>query len=209
MPFVDSREHDTMKKLAKERGFSEKMLETGDYQSDEDTNGKYIKFERKSDDFLSSIFSENLYLQLRNMVNDPKTKNAYLIVDKSLFEIQKEAIQRGVHPETVLGMISSLTLRGFPPIFSDNQTNCMTIIEKTFLKHVDGKSRDVCEKTIIGGENLIVFPGIDQKIGKNLLMKFSSFKSVANATVEELMEVDGIGPVLAQRIYNLCNNRKV
>lgn len=45
--------------------------------------------------------------------------------------------------------------------------------------------------------------GIDKHVGTKLLEEFSSLEKVATASVEDLMQVDGVGPKLARRIYDL------
>jgi len=49
------------------------------------------------------------------------------------------------------------------------------------------------------------FPNISAVIAKRLLTHFGSIKDIANATIEELQEVKGVGKNIASDIINLLN----
>jgi ERCC4-type nuclease len=194
-----------MKELADEKGYKKCHLEYGDYESDPDVNGKVLRIERKSDDFLQSIWDRSIYNQLKRMNNAPSTAQSYLILDKLYSHYRVLAIKLNISEEIIFGGVSKLCVLGFPPMPCESKYEAIGLIDSLMRRHVDGKSRDVHEKTIIGGENLLVFPGVDVVLGKRLLAKFGTFKNVANANQKSLMEVDGIGPTMADRIYSLCN----
>jgi Fanconi anemia group M protein len=48
-------------------------------------------------------------------------------------------------------------------------------------------------------------PEVGPKIARNLLKKFKSIRGIANASVEELMQVEKIGKEKAKRIYEIIN----
>ena len=50
-------------------------------------------------------------------------------------------------------------------------------------------------------------PGIGEKRAENLLKKFGNIKSIVNAEIKDLMEVEGIGEERARRLYNIFNRR--
>jgi Fanconi anemia group M protein len=57
-------------------------------------------------------------------------------------------------------------------------------------------------------EELLVYvvsslPGIGAKTANNLLKHFGSVRAVMNASKEELMEVDGVGPKRAEEIHDV------
>ena len=45
-------------------------------------------------------------------------------------------------------------------------------------------------------------PGVGEKRKKNLLKHFGSFTKIREASVEELVQVDGINQTVAEEIYN-------
>jgi len=51
-------------------------------------------------------------------------------------------------------------------------------------------------------------PGISDRVLDNLETEFGSVQAVADASVNELKEIDGIGPVLARKISRKTNSAK-
>ena len=217
-PKVDHREWSRMKQLMNDIGFQvfkinkdgeEEGLElsVGDYEQSlpDGKNGKIV-VERKSDDFLSSIFSGHLDEQLSNIVNDENIITGFLILDKSLDDLLMMAKERDISENVVYGAIASCCLKGFVPLFAGSMENFRDIVNKIFEKAYDGKDRIYRPKLEVGkGENIITFPGIDKVIGKRLYEHFGSIKKVINASKEELMQVKGIGEKLANKIIELVN----
>jgi len=50
------------------------------------------------------------------------------------------------------------------------------------------------------------FPEIGPKLAKNLLIRFKTLRNVFNATISQLMDVEGIGEKKAEELYNLINS---
>ena len=46
-------------------------------------------------------------------------------------------------------------------------------------------------------------PGIGNELARNLLRHFGSIDKIANASIDQLMMVDGIGSKKAEQIYNI------
>jgi len=108
-------------------------LEVGDYVYDD-----MVGFERKSDDFLN--FNQVLS-QIDEMVDTYPFP--FLVVEKSLTYLimkSQETFHKNMLPN-ILGAIASLSVRGCPPIFCDNQTMMLIIMEKIAEKSLDGKER--------------------------------------------------------------------
>lgn len=84
-----------------------------------------------------------------------------------------------------------------------------------FLKYLDEKVKEgdftrvpIMQKRAWKPEELLVYvvsglPGIGTKTAANLLAYFGSVRGVMNATKEELMEVDGVGPKRAEEIHGV------
>jgi ERCC4-type nuclease len=50
--------------------------------------------------------------------------------------------------------------------------------------------------------------GIDKAKSEKILEALPTLQQVANAAIEQLMEIDGVGPKLAQRIYQFFRDSK-
>ena len=215
-PVVDHRELDLMKQLMSEIGFKvykinkdgeEKgiELEAGDYEQ-ELSSGKKVVIERKSDDFLPSVFSKHLDEQLSDIVNNDMIVAGFLIIDKSLDDLIAMAIERDISQNVVYGAIASCCLKGFPPVFCGDIINFRNLVRRIFEKGRDGKERIFVPKVRIGkSETIVTFPGVDSKLGLELVKHFGSVKAVINATKEQLMEVHGIGSKVAEKIIRVVN----
>jgi ERCC4-type nuclease len=108
-------------------------LPTGDYVYQD-----MVGFERKSKDFFdfTRMFSE--VDELIEVYPFP-----FLILDLPLTTLVKEAnkvFHTNKLPE-ILGAIASLSVRGCPPIFCDNQAMMVIVMEKIATKCLDGKDR--------------------------------------------------------------------
>ena len=84
-----------------------------------------------------------------------------------------------------------------------------------FLKYLDEKVKEgsfarvpVMQKRASKPEELLVYvvsslPGIGAKTANTLLSHFGSVRGVMNASKEDLMEVDGVGPKRAEEIHSV------
>lgn len=207
MPKIDHRENQEMWQIAEKHGYVVTQLEFGDYESEpHPVTSKVIRVERKSDDFLQSMIDGRIYGQIKRMNNDEKTESSFLVIDKTFTDVMKEAILREISPNAIYGYIASLSQHlHHPPVFLGSKQHTFEYIDALFRRHIDNKDHNVYEKTEIGGSDILVFPNIDVVLGKRLITHFGTFKAIANASIEQLMEVNGIGKKTAERIYGLCN----
>ena len=84
-----------------------------------------------------------------------------------------------------------------------------------FLKYLDDKVKEgsfarvpVMQKRTWKPEELLIYvvsslPGIGAKTANNLLTHFGSVRGVMNASKEQLMEVDGVGPKKAEESHSV------
>lgn len=223
-PKVDHREYDMMKELMNDVGFQVFKiddkgkevgveLDVGDYEqrlqgSNDGIEGtKKVVVERKSDDFLPSVFTGHLDEQLSNIVNDKNIVCGFLIIDKSYNDLLSMAREREISENIVHGTIGSLCWKGFIPLFADNRENFSKIVDVIFQKAYDGKDRIYRPKIEIGkGDSIISFPNVDEVIGTRLLQYFGNIKNIINATEEELQQVKGVGKKVSRHIFEMVNH---
>jgi Fanconi anemia group M protein len=215
-PTVDHRENEAIKRLMREVGFQVYKvnrdgdnegieLEVGDY-SQRIRGDREVVVERKSDDFLPSLFSGRLNEQLASIVNDNNIITGFLIIDKSYDDLLAIAMENGVHENVIHGAIASCCLKGFVPLFAGDVYNFRKVVDRIFAKARDGKDRIYRPKVRVGkGETIITFPGVGEEIGVRLFAHFGSIKAIINATKEQLMEVHGVGAKVADKIIKLVN----
>lgn len=71
------------------------------------------------------------------------------------------------------------------------------------LLHAIEKSKSQPVANLIYGLGI---PGVGKSMGKDLAQHFGSLENIMNATYEELLEVNDVGPISAQRIYDYFRN---
>lgn len=176
-------------------------LDTGDYLLSD-----RIAAERKTVlDFENSIVDGRLFDQLDRMKR--AFESPVLIIEGSRrdFKLDKNVI---------LGAIASVyTDFNIPVIRTAGPKGSADIIARIANREQNGKVRAPSPK---GGlraksheefqENIIGnMPGVGTRLSKALLKRFGSVRGVANATVEELMEVEKIGKKKALQIHKTLN----
>lgn len=204
MIIVDSREFKS--KVVKELfnndvDFQSLQLQVGDYLI-----GENICIERKSTkDFIDSLVDKRLFEQLNNMKNEYKKPLIIVEGGENIYSVRK------VHPNAIRGLITTILLDyNIPIIFSKDEIDTASFLINLQKKEdKQPKPLTKVEKkitTVEVQENIIQsFPGIGIKAGKKLLNHFKTLKKIFNASVEELIEVDGIGKKNAEEIYKTGN----
>jgi len=172
-------------------------LDVGDYLYDDK-----VGFERKSKDFLD--FKRVLASAGELTLAYPF---AYLLVEGSLTGYVSMATKLFKRPMLmpILGMVSSLGVRGCPPFFCGNQEFLHIIMKKLAEKALDGKDRvewrsikvrpDISDEDITANM-LVGLPGLGQKRAKALVAAFGPGKNTLETLVhnpERMLEVDGVG----------------
>jgi ERCC4-type nuclease len=130
---VDHRERAGMYQLMEELGFEVRALDIGDATTTS------TAFERKSGDWFSSIFDRKLFKQLHEIKEN--FPNAFLVVDRPVEDLFREAAKRNISENAVIGGIASCAARGFPPMFLDNKIWCSKIMSSITLKAKDNRDR--------------------------------------------------------------------
>ena len=201
---IDDRESDSFKSICS-IFFDKceiKRLEVGDIVVNDQ-----VCFEHKQpEDFLSSIYDGRLFKQIEQMKANYQYN--YIIVSGSMTDIISIP---NINYNSVMAAIASCFVRRCSVIFCDSPENLCVIVVNLSEKFIDGKDRSITEiKLPIKDDPLRLvcsLPRISQKKAQALLDRFGSPQAIFNASVDELMEVDGIGEKIASNILKVLNNR--
>tara|TARA_R110000803_G_scaffold107958_7_gene176189 strand:- start:764 stop:1633 length:870 start_codon:yes stop_codon:yes gene_type:complete len=203
MKRIDHREHWLMRQYMADLGFEIVHLNTGEG----DVASNKVSIERKDDDLLPSLFDQRRLRQLSAMREE--AEHSFVVVTKSWDEIKTQAAQKGMSIRTLIGYMASLCAVGYPPVFMDDKYDAALLMERIVDKIEDDHHRlfvarpkkshpDNYRNALIEG-----LPKIGQKTRRHLVEKFGSLAGLANATIEDLMSVDGIGKATAERIHSV------
>ena len=200
---VDHREHWAMISYLSDLGFEIVQLPTGEG----DIASNRVKIERKEDDLLPSLFDDRRLRQLGAMREEAEF--SYLVVTKSYREIRDGARERGIPDKILLGFVASLCAIGYPPIFIGDRYDASNLIHRIVEKIEDDrprlyvprpKSPDPIEYRNAMIESL---PKIGSKIRRRITNLFPSIQDLAQASIEDLMEIEGVGETTAKRIHEI------
>jgi len=198
---VDSREKNSkilfyLKKEGIDLDF--KQLDCGDYILSDRVAIEY----KKGEDLLSSIIDGRLFEQLGHLTNS--------------YQIPILLIEGfptgGIHPEAIAGALSSFMIDfGVNIIQTQNSEESATILKRIAIREQKTKKRKAfirkAMKLSNPNENAIQvissYPGINRTLASRLLETFGSISNVINATIDELKEVDGLGPKKSEKMVNL------
>ncbi|MHA1463010.1 MAG: ERCC4 domain-containing protein, partial [Candidatus Heimdallarchaeota archaeon] len=200
---VDSREKNSkilfyLKKEGVELDF--KQLDSGDYILSDRVAVEY----KKGEDLLSSIIDGRLFEQLGSITN------AYQIP----ILLIEGFPSGGIHPEAIAGALSSFIIDfGVSIIQTQSSEETAVILKRIAMREQITKKRPTLIRKAMRISNpkensvqvLSSFPGINRTLASRMLESFGSIKGVLNATVEELTEIEGVGPKKSKKIIDLVN----
>lgn len=205
--YADSREmRGGVVRNLRERGVEVvvKNLEVADYVLSE-----RVGVERKTvDDFLGSLIGkERLFSQVMNL------KRSY---QRPVMIIEGENIygRRRVNPASIRGAIATIAIDfGVPVIFTRNEDETADFLVSIARREQEIKKREVAvhaDKTKRSLREELEYvvsaiPEVGPVIARNLLEHFGTVKAIANASIEELMEVPKVGRKTAERIWRFFN----
>lgn len=179
-------------------------LSVADYQVSPD-----VAVERKSaQDFAGSIIDKRLYKQARELVDN---------FNKPLLIVEGENIYSGgLHPNAVRGALASLAVDfGIPIIPTHSPEDTAAMIYRLAVREQEKNAKDIplrTEKKPLGLEEQQIFiieslPNVGPVTARKLLEKFGSVKGVINASKDDLISVEGVGDIIAQKIREVVNTR--
>lgn len=202
---VDYREGSSLpilEELGKLTKIKFETLEIGDYLCGD------VAIERKSHDFLDF---KRLKVQAAILKNAYGNK-AFLVVEHNLDDIIANSGKHFNNDKTkqILGMVASLAIReGLVPIFCSNPEYAAYIIHALCEKGNDGKESVIKKSRPRQSHQdrqihfLCGIPGVEEVLAQRLLEKFGTVKDIANATVEQIQKVEGVGQKKAHAIMEV------
>ena len=203
---VDHREHWVIAEYLNNLGFEIVHLNTGSG----DISTRSVSVERKEDDFLPSLFDDRRLRQLGAMREEAEF--SYLIITKSYSEIKEDVMMRDVNERILLGYIASLCAVGYPPLFIPDKHDAAQLIKRLVDKIEDDDPRVYVPRpkgakpSDYRNAMIEALPKIGTKTRRRLVEVFPNFASLANASVEEIMAIDGIGKKTAEKIHRILHD---
>jgi len=159
---------------------------------------------KKVPDFVDSIIDGRLLSQVKDLRQN--FQKAILIIEgeEDIYALRK------IHANAIRGMLSSIVLDFKVPIlYTKNPQDTAALLAVMAHREQDG-SRDFSyheRKPLSLKEQMefIVssFPAVGVVNTRHLLEKFESIKQLVNASKEELLQVEGIGEKIAERLIKL------
>ncbi len=215
---IDSREdskHPEFRKELVARGLKVAVqpLPAGDFLLLASPGKKPVLVERKTvTDFGNSIRDNRVWEQAKLLVEAAKRDgyNALFIIEGWIGVLEK---YRGWRIQSVLRVIDTLVLDfGLPVLNTPNKQATIewlvakakslgkTEEKKIYRLRVEKKPMTIKEKILYVAESIV-----GPKLARKLLKEFKTLKNIANASIRELMTVEGIGEKRAREIYLIFN----
>jgi ERCC4-related helicase/ERCC4-type nuclease len=184
-----------------------KTLEVGDYVVSDK-----VAIERKTDmDFLDSIIdkSRNIFSQISDLAK------AY---DRPVLLIEGENLYTGrqIHPNAIRGVLVSIaTDFGVPIINTRDEEDTAAFLHVMVKREQEENNRSISlhgrktAQTLKEQQEYIIssISNIGSAAARKLLRHFGSVEAVMKADIEQLLEVDSIGPKTAQRIREVVGSQ--
>ncbi|HLC92402.1 MAG TPA: DEAD/DEAH box helicase [archaeon] len=182
-----------------------KQLEVGDYILSDD-----VVVERKTvDDFLSSVFDGRLFNQLSSMAQN---YSAPLIILEG--DPRELYTTRNIHENAIRGVLASIALNYRVPIlYSADDDETAKLVYQIAKREQTGKDNEI--RLRVGRKGLTTeqqqqyvlegFPLVGPQLAHALLRKFGSIRTIVNASIKELQEVEKMGPIKAAKIHEVLN----
>ncbi len=175
-------------------------LEVGDYLI-----GNYIIERKTMDDLAASIVDGRIFKQLSALKS--QSGKAIMVIEGNLIDFTKK-LDLNVYSGILLSIIEDFDI----PLIITNSSKETAEFFKAIIRRLNIKKdkyaklrlekkpmelRDI-QKFVLAG-----IPGINKVLAEKLLNTFGTLSSIANASPKQLMKVEGIGPQLARRIYEV------
>lgn len=212
MIIVDDREPDEMFSMLGE--YTKKRLIIGDYI----INNTVIIERKTASHFIDSLITKHLKSQIYRLTK--AYSNPVLAIMGNYYIEAQERISR----QALIAQLASLTARHN---LEGARGKVSLITFETdydfvlYLKYLDKKTADSKPFTnpeleeldksdidAVKNAMLSLVPNLGDVLNKNLVRKFGSIRNIANASVKELTEVDGLGLKKAKVVLKVFNSGK-
>ena len=211
---IDNRENNQqiIRELVKQNiDIEKKQLVSADFIIQSKTaDNKIIEVgvERKSNnDFLNSIIDKRIIQQL--IVLKENFSFPLLIIEGSenIYKI------RNFHPNAIRGMLTTIAIDFQIPIIYTKSYRDTASFLSIIAKRLENPRRAISllkkrkPLTIKEQQEYIIesFPGIGPTLSKSLLKQFNTIKNIINATEEELVKIEKIGPKKTKKIKEVID----
>jgi len=211
---IDNRENNQqiIRELVKQNiDIEKKQLVSADFIIQSKTaDNKIIEVgvERKSNnDFLNSIIDKRIIQQL--IVLKENFSFPLLIIEGSenIYKI------RNFHPNAIRGMLTAIAIDFQIPIIYTKSYRDTASFLSIIAKRLENPRRAISllkkrkPLTIKEQQEYIIesFPGIGPTLSKSLLKQFNTIKDIINATEEELVKIEKIGPKKTKKIKEVID----
>ena len=215
---VDSREdakHPEFKSTFTREGLrvAVQELPAGDFLLLAAPGKQSVLVERKTVDDLANSIRDNRIWEQSFLLREAATRDghkALIVVEGHLDKLEK---YRGWRVQSVLRVLDTLVLdMNIPVLFTPSKEATVAWIvakakslgkteeKKVMRMRVEKKPMTLEERVLYVAEGLV-----GPTLARRLLAKFKTLKNLANASVHELMSVEGIGEKRAHEIYAVFN----
>jgi len=166
-----------------------------------------IGIERKSvSDFHQSIIKRRIFDQVCRLRE--AYEKSILIVEGDLYSLFDE---RGF--KQYLGALASIIIDfDTPVIFTRNKVETAYMLRSIWVRMVKEEKQTIVRfkpKIISEDERKMFilqgFPDVGPKLAERILEKFGTLRNFFNASISQLMSIEGIGERKAEEIYKLIN----
>lgn len=205
---VDTREPSIIKDRLLELGWVSQALYTADYMF-HTVNYKSVGIERKSIPDLMSSLGDRLSEQLYKMTEH---FDVCILLLEGSWQCAREQVLvvKGIESygwSVVWNYLQTWQDKGLTLQLTVDEGHTIKRLNELYSYYQKSSHTGGINRSIVGDPRLLAFQcgGIGPKIGYELLKKFGSIKAVANANVEEYLEVEKIGRSRAQRLYDHLN----
>ena len=215
---IDSREdskHPDFKKVLNMRGLRTAVqpLPAGDFLLLAPPDKRPILVERKSVDDLANSIRDNRIWDQSKLLREAAEKDGYqplIVVEGWIGSLEK---YRGWRIQSVLRVLDTLMLDfGIPVLNTPNPEATIEWIvakskslgetkdKKVLRMRVEKKPMELNERILYVVEGLA-----GPTLARRLLAHFKTIRNIANASISDLLKVEGIGEKRAQEIYAVLN----
>ena len=158
------------------------------------------------EDFVDSIIDGRLLQQIKNLRNNFERPIIVIEGTNDIYGV------RNVHHKSILGMMATIAVSyGIPIIQTRNFKETAGLLQIIARREQEETSRDFSlhadrkPATLKEQQEYVVsaLPGMGLGLAKPLLKHFRTIKKIVNASVEELKEVEKIGPQKAKMIKDV------